>query len=309
MCSEIIPARRMTVWMTVAISAPLAAFAGKNPWLTVLLSVVVCGGISYLVLRFGGDGVVANPVLCGAEWLWMGILLGQLSTYVTDCWETGSPLIPAVLLLLAAFSAKNASRAGAVLIWLTVPVFGLVLGAGAPELKAQWLRPQWEMPGAELPLILLLPCAGAFLPTEKGKMPWLLPVILGFLALLLSVWIRGSLTPEPESSLYEYSKGISLFGITERFESLLSCTLTAGWFALFGVLLSAAGCLTERIRRSWGKGGVWGCAFVAVAVLLSGLRLPGWVLLTVCVLLWAGIPLLSRLGAEIKKSKKRKNSA
>lgn len=295
----------MTAWITVAISAPLAAFAGQYPWLTVLLAAVVCGGISYLVLRFCSDGTVSNPVLCGVEWLWMGILLGQLSAFVTDCWETGSPLIPAVLLLLAAFSAKNASRAGAVLIWLAVPVFGLVLGAGAPELKAQWLRPQWEMPGAELLLILLLPCAGAFLPREKGKTSWLLPVIPGILALLLSLWIRGSLTPEAESSLYEYSKGISLFGITERFESLLSCTLTAGWFALFGVLLCAAGCLTERIRRGWGQGGAWCCAFVAIAVLLSGIRLTGWVLLTMSALLWAGIPLLSQLAAGIKKSKKK----
>ncbi|MDD6200890.1 MAG: hypothetical protein PUB93_06450 [Firmicutes bacterium] len=308
MYRETIPDRRLTAWMTVAVSAPLAAFAGKAQWLPVLLSAAACGIVSFLVLRFCDSGTVVNPVLCTGECLWLGILLGQLAVCVTDCWETESPLIPAVLLLLAAFSAKNASRAGAVLIWLAVPVFGLVLGAGASELRFQWLTPRWETPRPELLLIFLLPCAAVFLNREKGKLPWLLPAIVGFSALLLSVWIRGSLTPETESSLYEYSKGISLFGITERFDSLLSCTLTAGWFALFGVLLSAAGCLAERIRSGWGQRGVWYCAGLAIAVLISGIRLTGSVVLIVSVLLWAAVPLLARFNAQTKKSKKSKNN-
>ncbi len=315
MFNKKIPGSRMAIWITVALTAPLAALVGGANWISVAAIAAVCGIVSWLVCRF--CDVSNDSVLCLIQIIWLGTFLGGIAGMSADCWEDGRPypIVPLVLLTLAAFGAKDggakASRVNGVLLWFVMPILGIVFAAGAPSVQLQWLIPRWELPVALIP-ILLIPCLGAFFPREERQFSWIAPVVGGTFAVLLAVFISGSMSPkvaaQTENAFYEYCKGINLFGVAERFEAIISCALTMGWFALFSLMFSAAGHLADTAHPGWGRAGVWGCAAIAAAVSLLGLRVGALMATGTSVFLWVIVPVLGRISSSRKNAKKSEKS-
>ncbi len=311
MFSNKIPQRRLAAWIFVAASAPAAGIYGGN-WLGISLLALLCAAAGFSVQKLCPAEPPRCRVICGLQWLWLGILLGNLIGYSATCWEPTSPTVPLTLLLLAALGAsrgsEQASRSGAFLFWLVIGGLAVSLGAGAKQLHGAWIAPELSEPEMLLVPILLLPCVAALLPRQPAKCAGWNCLAAGVPVVVFSLWLSGTLSPAVAASVqdpfYAYSKSISLLGIAQRFEALVACVITAGWFALFLLLLSAAGEQAERIRERGGRLGVWCCAAVAAAVYLSGLRLDGSVIAALTALFWGVIPAAQCIHAFKKREKK-----
>ncbi len=311
MTRDKIPSARLWAWIVTAAAAPLASiYTGQ--WLPVLIYGVASAALSWLVQRVYQETKQTNLFVGILQWSWIGILLGNLAKYSAGCWvgDHANPIVPLVLLVLAAFlaggGAVRASRAGATLFWVVVITLALVLGAGVEHWKTQYLLPRWEMPDNLLIPILLLPCTAVFLPREDKKCSLLISISVATLAVVISFCINGSLSAavasEKGNPFYAYSKSINLFGIAQRFESLVSSVVTACWFSLFGLLLGAAGHQARAIGKEMARPGVWCCAAVATVILLCELHIPSEWLAVGTLIFWVAIPLLAQGIGSIKKS-------
>ncbi len=288
-------------WLLTAVCIPAIALSGGCRWAAVLPA-AACGLIGFCVLRLCGENLPASRPVCLLQWVWLSVYLGSIAARSADSWEHGDtyPVIPGILLLLAAFSArsgaKKAANAGAILFWPAALILGIVFGAGTSGLKAEWMAPAWGAPDPELLPLLLLPCLAVFLPGGGARGVAWLPLAAAAVAAAAALWIGGSLSPsvaeEARSPLIFYSKSISLFGVAERFEAVISCVLTVGWFAMFSLVLSTAGTMADRLRPGLGQWGVWICAGLALAQMLLPLEVPPLFSAAVSLTLWAAVPLM-----------------
>lgn len=311
MFNEKIPSGRLWAWVMVAASAPVTCIYGGG-WLFVLVMAGICGLISYCVQKVCQEGRKKNRVLCAVQWLWIGVLLGNLAGYSAFVWDDGNayPVVPLVLLALAAFAsrsgAEKASRAGATLFWFVAVIFVLVLGAGMKELKTEWMKPEWTESQLLMVPVFLLPCVTVLIPRENRKRSLLTSLGVAVPAVLVAFWLDAFLSPAVASQkvnpFYEYSKSISLFGVAERFEALVSCVMTVGWFGLFSLLFSAAGSQLEEVKPKWGTAGVWFCAGVAAVVLLCELHISSFWTAILSLVFWGVTPILEQGIERIKKS-------
>ena len=260
-----IPGVQMNAWVLCAAIGPILSIVGRNGWMTVLISAVAAGALSFCVLSC--KQICLPRWLCVLELVWLTVFLGGIAKTSASCWPTTDavPVIPLVLLLLAAFAACRGSvpvaRTGATLVWLIIPVLGILGITGVADVNPDWIRMELEVPNGMLIGLLLIPCVCAFLPREMPTSSRWSAAILGAVAVAGAVLVDGLLGETgamyAENSFYEFSKSINLFGIAERFEALVACVLTGSWFALFALMLSAAYHLTEEIFAPAGKYGVW----------------------------------------------------
>ncbi len=318
MFHEAVSRHQLAGWLLVAMSAPLVQTAGTGGWLIFLLSGAVCLGLCWLLHLLPTEHLLKNRGFCLLEAVWLTVLLAVLADWSVDAWPTGTdfPLVPFILLALAAAAALNgaagASRVAGVLLWFLALLYGIVLAAGSKNVKPLWLLPRLEAPGAAGMLLLLLPAAAIFLPRQKGSVPcWLFPGLLLF-GTAVNLWTVGTISPQVAGELfwpfYESSKSLSLFGVAERFEALVSVAMTLGYFGLYALLLSAVGYLMENSRKGSGKGGILAAAIGAgLLVLFAPEPHPG-VLAVAAVLVTLLLPLLGGVKELCKKSKKDEKS-
>lgn len=270
-----IPDAQLHAWLLVATVPTVLSVIGWNGWLTVLLTALACGILSICVLACSKKEM--PRWLCVAELAWLTVLLGGLAAESATCWEEADafPAIPMVLLALSALAAQKgglrAGRTGAVLIWFVLPVLGVALLAGTADADLTWIRQGIEMPDGMLITLLLIPCLSAFLPRQQGKRQYWLSILLGVIAVVTSVIMDAAMGAEvaaaAANSFYEFSKGVTLLGVAQRFESLVACVLTGGWFALFAMILSAVYHLAEKIFAPGAKWAVWLCTAIAAGLM------------------------------------------
>lgn len=249
-----------------------------------------------------------------ASWIWLGIFLGSIARYSANCWPDGKayPVVPLILLVLACVNSQKggekASKAGAFLIWFVVVSLGIVLGAGIKELKLQWLKPQSGRVNFLLIPLFLIPALTAVLPSDKRRCAVSTTACIAAAAVIVALWINASLfedcAAQMQNPLYEYCKSLSLLGTVERFESLIACALTAGWFSFFSLILSTAGHVAEKNKGKWGAGSVWSCALTAAAIMYLGWDVSEYHLAIGSVLLWVALPLLSSILQYIRHRRK-----
>jgi len=309
-----IPEKRLILWTVMAVAAPILSLSGRNSWIGVLLLSVACGGLSYAMLRLWNREYNLPCWLCVIEWLWIGTVLGSIGGNSGSCWEeeNARTIVPMVLLFLAAFSAQHgsekASRAGAVSFWIVVVILVSVLLAGIKNLRMEWLIPVAKSPEPVLISVCLIPCLLIFLPGSGQGKYGAMVIMLGALAVISALWVNGSITGEVaqtvENPFYIYCKNISILGTAERFEALASCGLTIGWYSLFSLLLSVAGCLADRVNGNVGKIGVWGSAVVGAVMAATNVSVPGMLLASGSVMLWVVVPGLVTCNKKVKKSEK-----
>lgn len=243
---------------------------------------VSCAGLSIwwalpaLAVSFGLYSVIRKALPEGkglSDYMPLWMLVGELlflilaaaktAAHAADCWPGHSSwqLFALVLLALAgAASLQGTDAVGRVAVLLTlgcVLFYVPVLGAAAWEAKPQPEIGEW-MEGFPILLTSLTLVCGLFLPSQKrsGRLVTGLAV---FTVLLL--WCtRGKDGPMP---LLEAVRGITLFGVFQRFEALASCALTAGLFLMLALFASAGG----EIVRSAGAGKYGGLAVILPAAL------------------------------------------
>jgi len=299
----------LDLWLAVAVIAPVGSLYVGN-WLTALALIIACGSVAWLTVKFGkADN---GKLLAGLQCLWLGLLIGKLMPHSLTCWESDSHIIPAALLILAAFGAmhgaERASRVAAVLFGGVIFIVGIILLVGSKNLRINWLMPKLEWVNYDLIPIFLLPClAGLYQRKREGKICAAIAVPGGVLPLLLGGCLSPQVAAGAINPLYEYSKSVKLFGVAERVEVLVSCAITASWFCLFAWLLTAAGQFVENAKKESRRWGVWGCAAVAVAVYLCNMPISGEMLALGSLLFWVAIPLAAQCFGYAKKAIKKIN--
>lgn len=270
----------------MALTVPAAeAAVGKN-WLpTLVLALAAFLLCTWLSAQKEPGWNWLYPVRCVA----IVFLLAWSLNWTHTCWpgEKASYVVPGALLLLAVYavwkgSAVNAStvlRYGMYLILAGLAVLGI------PEIKLDDLRPTAQLPDMRLAAVLLLP----LLARKTGTWQYI-PV--GAVALLAALLTGGS------ASLYEYSRGLSLGGVTEHMESLAACAITVGNFSLLCFLLDG---IRQENERNWQ---VWAAGIGAYGLYAAGVGFRPEVYVLLVVVLWAVFPALWTLMVNVKKKEK-----
>lgn len=270
----------------LALTVPAAeAAAGKN-WLPTLIlalaSVLVCTWISAL----------ADPNL---QWLndlrsiAAVLLLSSLLNWTHDCWpgRGAAYAVPGVLVLLAVYAVWRGSavRAASVLRYGVYLIFLLLAISGLLQLRWSQLRPRAELPSMALAAALLLPLLG-----RKGKTWHVFPN--GMIAAAAAFITAGT------ASLYAYSRGLSLAGVTEHLESLAACALTAGWFASICYVLDSVKEKEEKDNRIPFLG------VLAYGIYALGVRFRPEIFVILELTLWAVIPTLWSMREKLRNGVK-----
>ena len=295
-----IPGAQVNAWVLTAAIGPILSIIGRNGWMTVLIAAVAAGALSFCILSC--KQIRLPRWLCALELVWLAVFLGGIGKISSTCWtEDAFPAIPFVLLLLGVFASSRggipAARVGATLLWLVVPILGVIGIAGTADVNTDWIRMELEVPDSMLVSLLLIPCLCAFLPQESTNAARWSAVILGAVSVIGAVLVDGimgdSVAMQASNSFYELSKSINLFGIAERFEALIACVLTASWFALFALVLGAAYHLSEEWISSSGKYGVWAVAVASAALMCILPKRSEWMAIG-SLIFWGFLPVATQ---------------
>ncbi len=305
-----IPTLQLTAWLIVAISAPILSLVGKTDWVSAIVSASICTAISCGIL-FGGT--LIPSWVRGLELAWAILLLGTLARESASCWEVEgcTDILPLILILSATAAIRNGAqygaRSGAALLWFVLPGVLVVCLAGIGEMNFQYLTETTKSNTWLLAPVLLLPVLGRY-AADGDKRGLVKPILIsGAAVIVTSVWICAAMPAQTRmqanNAFYEYSKGITLFGVAERFEAVSACLLTVGWFALFAFVLALVYEMLETERKGYGKPGVWCAAGASVLVMYNlPITLPAAGILTL--IFWGFLPLLTQVVGMMRKSKK-----
>ena len=307
-----IPGAQLNAWLLAALIPAVFSVVGRNGWITVLLTAIVTGVLCFCVLTCKREKL--PKWLCILELGWLIVFLGGLAKISSACWMEADafPAIPVILLILAALAAHRgamqAARTGATLMWLVLPVLGIVLLAGTADINPKWIRMELEIPDGMLICLLLFPCLGIYLPRESPKALRWTACAIGCVAVAVSALMDASMgslaASRAASSFYEFSKGVNLFGVAERFEALVACALTAGWFVLFTLILCSVYHLTEKIFSPISKWSVWIAAIASAGLMCILPNTVSWMAVG-ALIFWGFLP-VSAQGIEGVKNNEKK---
>lgn len=269
----------------MALTVPAAeAATGKN-WLPTLLLVLA----SFLLCTW--MSVQEEP-----EWKWIyplrSVVLVCLLSWALDqthsCWpgEKAKWAVPAGLLLLAVYAIwkKSAVQASSVLRYGMYAILGVMAILGVPHLKGENFRPSAQLPDMWLAVVLMLP----LMAQKTGK--WFYNPV-GIAALLAAILVGQN------ESLFQYSYGLSIRGMTEHMESLAACAITVGYYGLLCYLL-------DGIDRKGGNWQVWIAGGAAFVLYGSGMRIRPEAYLFLILMLWVVIPEAWAINQKLKKYEK-----
>ena len=303
---------QFNAWLLTALIPAVFSIAGRNGWITVLLTAIATSVLCFCVLTYRYKKI--PKWLCVLELGWLIVFLGGLAKTSSACWMEADafPVIPVILLLLAALAAYHgaiqAARTGAALMWLVLPVLGVVLLAGTADINPKWIRLELEIPDGMLIGLLLFPCLGIYLPSESPKASRWTAFTIGVIAVaasaLMDATAGSSAVSTAASSFYEFSKSVNLFGVAERFEALVACVLTIGWFTLFTLILCAVYHLTEKIFSSVSKWSVWIAAIVSAGIMCILPNADLWMAVG-SLIFWGFLPVAAQVVDGVKNIEKK----
>lgn len=291
-----IDSRSLWAWTAAAMFAPVAQSLGSVSWVWVLAVGILAGGLWLLGIRATEKGRSCGKPVAVLQITSLIFAASVASSRSAACWITAKPgwTIPVVLLVLAACSATQGTRAGArcgaVLYWFVAGIFLLLAAFCLPDVEPRWLLPDRTAPEGETVTILLIPMAALLLPREgKSKAwPWAAAILL--LAVTVSLLTFGTLSPrvasQTEGAFFQTARGISILGVAERFEALVAAAMTVSWFCLLSLFLTAAGHLAEHLHPAWGKPAVWLSAALAALIMPWTSNLSPWLSAALAFLLW-----------------------
>lgn len=270
----------------LALTIPAAeAAAGKN-WLPVLIlalaSVLVCTCVSAL-------GEVKLPWLNDLRSIGVILILSGLLGWTDRSWpgRGAAYVVPGALTLLAMYAVWQGSavRAASVLRYGVYLILLLMALSGLLQFRPEQLRPRAEMPDMTLTAALLLPLLG-----RKSRGWRIIPN--GATAVAASLITGGA------ASLYAFSRGLSIAGVSEHVESVAACAITVGWFAAICYLLDSVKEKEEKDKRPWIIG------LIAYVVYALGIRFRAETFVATELILWAIVPAIWFVKEKLKKKQK-----
>lgn len=214
-----------------------------------------------------------------------------------------------IIILAGLSNAKGPAQAGGVcgvLFLVLAGLYGVIFWSAAKSVRIPWLAP-WGTKRQALeviPAMLSLSCL-RFLPRRektKGSWLWLLVVIPAAAAAVTAGCLSPKLTQKLDVPFYTVSKSISVLGVMERVEPLVSAAMLLGFFALESLLLAAA---REQIGQAleMKSGGGWLLAALCAAAFglsfLTG-EIPQTAFAWAAGVCWGFAPLLTQLIVAIK---------
>ena len=307
-----------------AFTVPAVLLLPRVGWLWAGLASLVCALVLLALFRLSASGETGIPQVASksilgryllvASFLWNLLMLGAASRQLCAAYPGGGILIGGILLLLASWgSSKGAatvSRVGGITFFFLLIIYSIVLIFAIPGVKPNWLAPVREVEWIRLPAVLCP--ALVFYLTGRGRpssgRPWLWLAGGVLLVLASGAICAGRLSPEVTGAdpfpFYTMTQGISLLGVMERFEPLVSAAVSAGGFCLLSLLCLANQTMVEKLRPT-AKKLVPPVNFFAGfgAIWLSGL-LSGGFLAVGTAIFWGLFPLLLLSLANRKKVEK-----
>ena len=303
---------QLRAWILTATVPAILSAIGRNGWLTALVTGLVCATITSVLLS--GSEKEYPKWLYAIELVWAIFFLGGVAKTSAACWaDAETPMgIPVILLALAAFASYrgplHSARVGATLAWLVLPILGFVALSGTMDFHVDWIRMKLEVPDGMLVGLLMVPSLGIFVPRKCSKIRWV-GVVLCVVAVagaLLADGTMGIATAEiVPNTFYEFSKGITLFGVAERFEAVVACVITAGWLALFALILSVITQLTKKVFYPAGQCSAWGGAAVATGLMFILPNNGCWMAVG-ALIFWGFLPALTQVVGHVKNLEKNK---
>ena len=292
-------ATQVYIWIITAMIGPILFFSSGN-WVGILPAVVIISFLVWGTVRFGchWDG----PVYCVIQIVWIAVLLSQLLPFSAYCWPTGErtfPVIPLTLLLVASITAIKGSVPAAngvgIVFWVSIFLIGVVVLAGIPNIEIENIKISRKEIGGEMLLLFLLPATAGFLKKERcGVLPF---AMVAFVATGIAVWICGTLSIEiadqHQWKFYEASKSVQLFNVAKRLESLVSVGVTLSNYALYSLLLCAAGEIGEKIGAER-TAVIFAAGLSATLMLLKITILPS-ISVLIALILWVILPIMGFL--------------
>ena len=273
--------RHRWVWMAAAETAVIAVELCRYNWISVAIG---CATVMLLhrcldqtVSEIGAAERISQikgvgKVLLVVGMLWALVLLIWAANLAGKAFPAAgsSPLLGWILLGLAAWgSIKGADACAAccgVLCLFLLALYGVVAVFSLPDVNVEYLRPDGNPKDTIRCIGLLLPATVIwYLPgrTSEKKRNWDIAFFLPIGAVLLSAITGGVLSPELASKvrvpLYAVAQSVSLFGVVERIEPLLSAAMTMGIFAMLSLLGSVIKAMGNQIHP-WKYYGVISCA-------------------------------------------------
>lgn len=284
--------KRESAFAAMALTVPAAeAAVGKN-WLPVL----IIGLATWLFCSWtAGERPRVPYWLSRLRIVTLVLLIAWILERTSEPWPgKGSQfVVPLVLLVLAAVSVKKgaeqAAAAAGVLRYGIYGILAMMLVAGLGDIPWKNLAPKAELPDGTLTAVMLLPLLAMHRKEQGNPLP--------IAAVLASIVTVGA------TSLYEYSRGISVAGAAEHLESVAACAITVGYFGTISWLLD--GCSTER--GSTGKRTnreVFLTAAAAYAIYLLKIPHAPWLYAWLELLLWGFLPLLFAPKRNLKNNEK-----
>ncbi len=238
-------------YLTTALLLPACMLCARwSVWRVALggiAAVVLLYCIAYLAER-APESFEMPRWYAAVRCVWCAAVLGYVAALTRGLFpqSNGSVVVPAVLLILAALAcAKDAAvpaRVGAVLWPFVLSMFAVVVVFALPDVQPARLREQGELQQSAFAIALLL--LPGMRPVSRGraKLPAFLLLALT-VVLLPAVLCYGALgraqTEALPFPLYAAAQSISVFGVMERFEVLLSAALAASAFCQMCFVLSA----------------------------------------------------------------------
>ena len=280
--------RQRWAWLTGGLSATVGICGCGLGWLWVLAGgLAVCLYYIYMEKIFPQKGLAAvMPKVPAALTLMWTVTAMAWSANLADSafpMVEGFPFLGWTMLALAAWGSwkgpASCARCAGVLCLFLFVLYGAVIAFAAPDMQMEYLKPAGNWMDGLLAIgLTLLPAAVWYLPCGKSrkKPAWLVGLLLPVAAAVLAAVTAGVLSPllaaSLPSPLYTLTQSVSLFGVVERIEPLLSAAMTMGVFCLLSAMACACRALTDRLHP-WKWGGVAACVVAAAAMGAVG-KLP-----------------------------------
>lgn len=326
-------ARQIPALTLAGLSAPAALTLAGFSWHWALLGGAAAAGFFFFLYRMCemplaravqlAFGRTAGGVLLVLTLLWTVFAAGAAAAGSTAAYpEDGLQwLAPVSVLLLAAFAGRRGSdtvlRAASVLLLMLGLGYAVLLLAATGQVELQWCRPWGSAQQAAKAFFTLLAAQAAlYLPQAgaKGKKPGRWCALMALVPAACACAVSGVLSPQvvqrTASPFYVMSKSLSVVGVAERFEPVVSAAMLTGFFCLTGLLTQSAGqiahTLCPRAQQNWCAAGA--CVPALAAVPLAG-HVPQAAQTVMAGIFWGFLPVLTLGIVAVKKgrnnSKKR----
>lgn len=304
--------RQRWLWLLSALTVVVAVRGCGLGWLWVLAGCIpAVGYYIYMDKKTDSDGIgklltvkwgVGGKVLAVICLAWTVLAMGWTADLADGAFPmvNGFPVLGWIMLALAGWGSFKGpaacARCAGILCVFLLALYGAVVAFAIPDVQINHLIPRGNwLSGVEALGLCLLPACIWFLPGAKGKAEtswaWALPLVAVVLPAVTAGVLSPTLAEALPAPLYTLGQSVSLFGVLERIEPLLSVAMTMGVFCLLSAMACACRVLADNLRPCPWSGIV---ACVVAGGLMGVVRgVPATLLTASAVVFWVVLPLVT----------------